>query len=72
MNTTINANKIKGRIRELGFTQSGVAKELGISSTALNNKLSCKSEFTACEIAALSKILAITNKDAYFFVLKVE
>lgn len=66
--SSINSNKLKGRIVEFGFTQTDIAEKLGLSPTAFNNKLNERTEFTASEISKLSSILKIKNKDEYFFV----
>ncbi len=63
----MNTQKLKGRIVEKGLTQGDVANRLGISKTALNNKINGKTEFTAREIKALVIILGINDIDAYFF-----
>ena len=66
--SSINSNKLKGRIVEFGYTQSELAEKLGLSATGFNNKLNGRTEFTASEISELSSILEIGNKDEYFFV----
>lgn len=63
----MNALMLKGRIIAKGFTQADIARKLGISKTAFNNKLNGKSEFTASEIKTLVTVLDIDDVAAYFF-----
>ena len=60
-------NMLKAKFAELNLTQGEVAEKLGISKQSLSYKLNNKLEFKASEIKALSKILKIVDKDAYFF-----
>ncbi len=70
--STINSEKIKAKMVELGLTQAKLAEMLKMSTTSLNNKLQGKCEFTASEIFSMSHFLDIENKDDYFFVQKGE
>lgn len=58
-----NTQKLKGCITAAGYTQARVAEKLGISITALNNKINNKSEFTASEIATLAEMLHLSRDD---------
>ena len=62
-------SKILGRAKEKGFSQSSLAKELGISANALTNKVKGKSDFKSDEIEKLSFLLNIGMQDIglYFF-----
>lgn len=66
----VNEQLLKAKIVEMGFTQSEIASKLGLSLTSLNYKMNGKTEFKANEIYALSDILKIKDKDAYFFCAK--
>ena len=71
--STINVNKIKARMVELGMTQKDVADKMGMAASSLNNKLQLKTEFTASEILKMSEVLRISRKkDEYFFVKNSE
>lgn len=63
-----NTNKLKGKIRECGLTQSEVARNIGISSTSFTYKINNKREFTVKEIVQLVGLLGIRDKDSYFFI----
>lgn len=65
----VNANKIKGRMRELCLTQSDIAKRMGMSQTAINQKINNIRGLNLEEAEKLSDILNISDKDfrAYFF-----
>lgn len=60
----LNINKIKGLMAENGLTQEDLAKELGITGTALRNKLSKKVDFKVSELILLCKIF---NKNIKIF-----
>ena len=59
--------KIKGRMREKGFTQGEVAKRLGISTQAFSSKVNGKTDFRLSELQALCGILEISDPSSYFF-----
>ena len=62
-------SKLLGKIREKGFTQVSLAKELGVSETTLNFSLGNKRAFKQNEILKLCDILEIPlqSLDDYFF-----
>lgn len=66
-----NTNKLKGAIVAAGYTQKQVAEKLGISGTALNNKITNRSPFLAAEIFVLEELLNIKNLSEMFFCGKV-
>lgn len=53
----MNCNKIKGKMRELEYTQNKLAKELDITVQTLNAKLNGRSDFTLKELLKLKVIL---------------
>ena len=65
----VNTDKIKGRMRELRLTQNIVAKRLGISQAAANQKINNTRCFTLEEAEQLSDLLELTDEDfkVYFF-----
>lgn len=67
-------SKLKGRIKEKGFTQEDVARKCGFSAATLNYKLSNTSYFTALQILNIAKILEIAPEeiDKYFFAIQVK
>ncbi len=66
-------SKIKGKIRELGMTQSDFAKAIGITEQTLNLRFKNKRPFTQIEIAKTMKLFRepIENVKKYFFTEKV-
>jgi len=64
---TFNHSKLLGLMREKKFSQEKLAKEMGISSAALWNKIHNISEFTAKEILIAMKVLGIEDPLPYFF-----
>ena len=64
-----NHSPLLGRMREKGFTQKDLAKEIGISEVALWKKLHGKTDFTTTEIFTIAKVLDIENLWVYFFAL---
>lgn len=67
----INADKIKGRMREKRITQQELANILGISGFALYQKLSHKSQFTLDEALKIIGLLEIKDPVPYFFIEKI-
>lgn len=65
-------SKLKGRIKEKGYTQMKLSMEIGISQCWLCKKLNNDSEFTQSQIFKICKILDIQKDeiDLYFFCLK--
>ncbi len=59
-------SKLKGRMREMGYSQEKLAKEVGISSASLQNKLSGKSDFRLKEMKTISLVLKISPNDIFF------
>lgn len=62
----INADKIRGLMREKKRTQEDIADKLSISTNTLRNKLE-SGKFYVDEIQILIKELDIGNPEAYFF-----
>lgn len=62
-------NKLLGRMREVGYSQTAMAKELGISANAFTNKVKGRSNFTQIEILSMCDKLDIDSNQigAYFF-----
>lgn len=65
----INTGKIKGRLRELGLTQSDVARALGLAQPTVAQKINRVRPMTVEEAEKLSQLLKISNEEfsAYFF-----
>ena len=64
-----NYSKLRGRIKECGYTQDKLAKEIGRDKSSLSYKLNGKSDFTTKEIDGICKVLDISNNEIgdYFF-----
>lgn len=59
----MNTDELKKRIRASGLKIRYLAEQLGISHEAMYNKVKGKSEFKASEMAALAKLLKLSDKD---------
>lgn len=64
----INTYGLKSKIIATGRTQAQVAEKIGMSGQTFSRKINNLVEFTASEIAKLSELLDITDKDSIFFV----
>ena len=66
-------SKLLGRIRECGFTQETLAKEIGITESSMSLKLTNKTPFKQIEIRLICKVLNIQRSEigVYFFTPKV-
>lgn len=60
-------DRLKGRMAELGITQTQLAKELGISLQALNQKLNGKTDLSINEAEKIIRVLRIENPNRIFF-----
>lgn len=65
----VNANKIKGRMRELSITQADVAKALNIAQPTANQKINNTRPFDLDEAEKLANLLQIHAGEFgdYFF-----
>lgn len=68
---TFDHSKLKGKMREEGFTQESLSSRVGISETSLWNKLNGKQDFTSREMLSIMTVLGIEDPKAYFFTLAV-
>ena len=66
---SFNYSKLRGKIKEVFNTQAAFAKEMGISTTSLSEKLNNKVEFTQKEIEKTIELLHIPKEEIpmYFF-----
>jgi DNA-binding XRE family transcriptional regulator len=64
---SVNTNKLKGRIVELGLNQKDIAASLGITVQAFNAKINKRAPINLDEAFALIKILKIENPMDIFF-----
>lgn len=64
-----NYSKLRGRIRECGFTQEKLAEAIGINRATLSAKLNNKNSFTTTEIETIRATLGISEDEIckYFF-----
>lgn len=58
-----NTELLEKRINESGMKRCVIATKCGVDAHTLRNKIKNKSEFTASEIVALSKLLSLTNRE---------
>lgn len=65
----VNANKIKGKMKELEITQADVAKRLNIAQSTANQKINNVRPFDLDEAEILAKMLHIDSGEfgIYFF-----
>lgn len=68
-----NYNKLRGRIKEKGYTQEDIAKKIGIAESTFSLRLNNQSLFIQDEINEIIKILDIPAEEIkpYFFEEKV-
>lgn len=57
-----NTKLLEKHIRESGIKRCVIAEKCGVDAHTLRNKIQNKSEFTASEIIALSRILSLPNR----------
>ncbi len=64
-----NYSKLKGRIKEKGFTQEDIANNLGINKSTISLRLNNQSLFVQDEINKIIKLLEIPGEEIkeYFF-----
>ena len=62
-------SKLLGRVKEFGYTQEGLAEEIGLTKATMSLKLNNKAYFTQPEIEKIREILCIAREDIglYFF-----
>lgn len=66
-------SKLLGRIKEFGYTQETLAKEIGITVSSMSLKLNNKAHFKQIEIRSICKVLRIADNEIgiYFFTPEV-
>ena len=71
---SFNFNKLRGKIKEKYDTQNKFSKAIGMSRTALSEKLNSKSYFTNKEIVTICECLNISFHEIhlYFFTILVQ
>ena len=57
----MNKNKLKGKIREQGFTYQKLAKKIGIGLTSMNYKINGKYLFNHEEMIKLKEALKLSD-----------
>lgn len=60
--TMTNSLELELQIKRIGISKKEIAKRLGITDMTLFNKIRNETEFKASEIAALTEILMLTEK----------
>lgn len=66
----MNADKLKGKIRENKVTYQECADALGIAKASFNSKINGKSRFYIDEVVALGKFLHMTEMEMVDIFLK--
>lgn len=59
----LNANKLKGKIAERGYTRNYIAETLGIQALSLRNKLNGRTQFTLRETSLLARNLQMSAQE---------
>ena len=59
----INSNKLKGIIKDRGFTQDDIAKKMGIAQVSLSLKINNKRGFSLDEANQIMTILSIPKEE---------
>ena len=59
--------KLRAKLVERGMTQEDLARVLGISRTAVGNKMNGRTEFSVKDMKILKLILNLETIDAYVF-----
>lgn len=67
----MDINKLKGRMREKGYTQANLSRKMGISEQSLNAKINGRSDFTLSEVIIIIEVLELDNPAEYFFAKNV-
>ena len=67
-------SKLRGKIKEIFFSEGDFAKALGIGRVSLSKRLNNLLDFTGTEIYVSSNILGIPKEEIgeYFFTIKVQ
>lgn len=73
MSIMFDYSKLRGRVKEKGYSQSQVADMIGIAPATYSQKINNKSVFTQDEISRIIKAVDIPMSDigSYFFTPKV-
>lgn len=59
-----NMNLLRGKIKELGFTQSDVAKKLNMDSSTFSRKISSDGlKFTVGEMHSIADVLHLNSEE---------
>lgn len=62
-------NKIEGRMKEKGYTQAEICRQLKMTQSSFSKKINGRANFTYDEMAALIKTLFIADEEIseFFF-----
>ena len=63
----MNANALRGKIAEKGFTQESLAKAVGISTNSMSRKLLGERQFRLKEVVRICEVLEIDDPRDIFF-----
>lgn len=58
----MNANLLKGKMAEAGYTQGALAKAVGMAPQSFNRKINGKRQFTVGEALKVCEVLNITKE----------
>ena len=59
----LNANLLRGKIAEKGYTQEKLAEEMGVSKNTFSAKIRGYTDFTLSEVSKICSILGIVDYD---------
>lgn len=63
----MNSNRLKAKMKEEGYTQLKLCRELGVSIQTINSKINNHTQFTLNEVVKLMSILSIDEPSKIFF-----
>ena len=63
----MNANMLRGKMAEKGFTQERLAEAVGISTNSLSRKLVGERQFRLGEVVKICEVLEINDPRDIFF-----
>ncbi len=67
----INANKLRGKMAEIGLTQAQLAHRIGVSTNTLSRKMNGRIKFTVDEAVSICTVLGIPGSVVDIFLPEI-